>query len=55
MTITRKLPRWYAALTVAYEDDSDGLTLLLTFSPEGIPEIGIGGGRVSILGSSDKN
>lgn len=55
VTIIRKFPRWYGAFTFSYDTTNDELTLLLTFWPEGIPEVKIGGARMSLLGSSDSN
>jgi len=57
VTITRKLPRWYAAFTFSYDttDDNDELTLMVSFWPEGVDEVRLGGGKLSLLGSSDKN
>jgi len=57
VTITRKLPRWYAAFTFS-QDRSYGngdVTMLITFWPEGIEEVKIGGGKLTLLGSSSKN
>jgi len=55
VTITRKLPRWYAAFTFNYDSSDDELTLLITFWPEGIPEVRLGGAKLSLLGKSDEN
>ncbi|MDY6912995.1 MAG: LPS assembly protein LptD [Planctomycetota bacterium] len=55
ITLTRKLPRWYVAFTFEYDATDDELTMLLTFWPEGIPEVRVGGGRLSLLGGSRKN
>ena len=55
LTITRKLPRWYAEFTISFDQSDDDLTLLVTFWPEGIDEVRIGAGKLSLLGSSDKN
>ena len=54
-TITRKLPRWYAGFTFLYDASMDELTMLVTFWPEGIPEVRISGGRMTLLGKSDEN
>ncbi len=55
VSIVRKFPRWYAAVTVSYDDREDDITAILSLWPEGIPEVKLGGDRVSILGKSDKN
>ena len=57
VTITRKLPRWYAAFTFSYDttSDNDELTLMMSFWPEGIEEVKLGGGKMTLLGRSDKN
>ncbi len=54
-TITRKLPRWYAAVTFTFDQRDNDVTMLLTFWPEGIPEVRIGTGRVSLLSQSEMN
>ena len=54
-TITRKLPRWYAAVSVTYDQTENDLGMFLTLWPEGVPEVRISGGRMSLLGSSDRN
>ena len=55
VTVTRKLPRWYAAFTFSYDNSSGEVTMLVTFWPEGISEVRLGGGKLSLLGRSDKN
>ncbi len=55
VTLVRKFPRWYGAFTFTYDASNDALTLLLTFWPEGIPEVRIGGARMSLLGGSSDN
>ena len=55
VTITRKFPRWFAGFTFSYDNSQNELTVLLTFWPEGIPEVRIGGSRLTLLGQSDKN
>jgi len=55
LTLTRKLPRWYAAFTFSYNQTDDEVTLLLTFWPEGVSEVRIGSGALSLLGGSDEN
>jgi len=54
-TITRKLPRWYAAFTFRYNTVDDNLTLALSLWPEGIPEARMQSGRLSLYESSDMN
>ena len=55
LTITRKFPRWYGAFTFSYDNSNNEMTLLITFWPEGIEEVRIGGGKLSLLGRSDSN
>ena len=55
VTITRKFPRWYGAFTFSYDNIDRELTLLITFWPEGIEEVRVGAGKLSLLGQSDKN
>jgi len=55
VTITRKLPRWYAAFTFAYETTDNEVTLLISFWPEGIEEVRLGSGKLAILGRSEEN
>ncbi len=55
MTLIRKFPRWYGAFTFTYDAANDGLTMMFTFWPEGIPEVRVGGARMSLLGSSSDN
>jgi len=55
VTITRKFPRWFGAFTFSYDSSDNEATILLTFWPEGIPEVRIGGAKLSLLGQSDKN
>jgi len=55
--ITRKFPRWYmkVAFTYVRTDDGDDVAVRVTFWPEGIPEVRLGAGRMSLLGRSDMN
>jgi len=55
VTFVRKFPRWYAAFTFSYDTTQDVVSLYVTFWPEGIPEVRLGGGRLSLLGTSDMN
>ena len=55
ISIVRKLPRWYAAFTFAYNTTYNDLTLYLSLWPEGVPEVRVGTGRMSLLGQSDMN
>ena len=54
-TITRKWPRWYTSFTFTYDQATDDIALYLTLWPEGVPEVQIGSGRMSLLGRSDQN
>ena len=53
--LTRKFPRWYAGVAFIFDQTRDDIGLYLTLWPEGIPEFRIATGRLSPLGSSDKN
>jgi len=55
VTIVRKLPRWYSAFTFSYETTTNEVTMLVTFWPEGVEEVRIGGSKLTLLGRSDKN
>ncbi|MGC9453590.1 MAG: hypothetical protein ACP5HU_01885 [Phycisphaerae bacterium] len=54
-TLTRKLPRWYAATTFTYDERTGDVAFYLTLWPEGVPEFRVGSGRMSLLGTSDMN
>jgi hypothetical protein len=53
--VTRKFPRWYAGVAFIFDQTRDDVGLYLTLWPEGIPEFRIATGRLSPLGTSDKN
>jgi len=58
LSIIRKLPRWYAGLTVTYVQDrleGDEMGIMLAFWPEGIPEVRIGSLRMNVLSRSGRN
>ena len=58
VTIVRKLPRWYVALTFIYDrrlTTEDEFGLMLTLWPEGVPEARIGTGRMDLLNTSSEN
>ena len=58
ITIVRKLPRWYVAVTFTYDaryDSSDEIGLVLALWPEGVPEARLGGRRDSLLNWSSDN
>ena len=48
-TIVRKFSRLYAAITITYDRTYDEVSVVLSVWPEGIPELGIGGRRLSYL------
>ena len=54
-TITRRLPRWYVAVSLQYDEIDDEMTAYLTIWPEGVPDLKIGTGRMSVLGRSSEN
>jgi len=53
--ITRKFPRWYVGLVLAYDARYDDATILLNIYPEGIPEAQFRTGEYSILNRSERN
>lgn len=58
LSIIRQLPRWYAGLTFTYvagTAEGDDVVVMLTLWPEGIPEVRMGGGGVSLLSRSRRN
>lgn len=58
ISITRKLPRWYVRFTFTYDRryaGDDDIGLMISLWPEGVPEVRLGGGRMSLLNQSDKN
>jgi hypothetical protein len=58
LTIVRQLPRWYAGVTFTYisgTTEGDDVGIMLTLWPEGIPEVRMGGGGMSLLGRSRRN
>ncbi|MHC4982520.1 MAG: LPS-assembly protein LptD, partial [Planctomycetota bacterium] len=54
LSIVRKLPRWYAALTFTFDqsDEGNNFNIVVAFWPEGIPEVRIGGSRSTLLTKS---
>ena len=54
-TITRRLPRWYVALSLQYDEIDNAMSAYLTIWPEGVPEFEIGTGRMTVLGRSTEN
>lgn len=52
VTIVRKFPRWYAALTFSLDEQADNLSLGLSVWPEGAPQMAIGNRRYTKLGTS---
>jgi hypothetical protein len=57
VSIVRKFPRWYMALTFTFDQSAGGddVGVMVTFWPEGIPEVRLGGSRLSLLGRSEEN
>jgi len=55
VVITRKFPRWYFSAGFSYDASQDDVGVYVSFWPEGIPELRLGGRRYSVLGKSDKN
>ena len=54
-SIVRKFPRWYVGVTFTFDARNDDLGLYLTLYPEGIPEVRLASGRMSVLGGSSDN
>ena len=48
-TLVRKFPRLYTALTFAYDRTYGDVSVIFSVWPEGIPEVNIGGSRLSVL------
>lgn len=55
LSIIRKFERWYAGLSVEMDRTQESIGIFLTLWPEGIPEVKLGSGRLSPLGSSSMN
>ena len=57
VSIVRKFPRWYTAVTFIFDqtDQGDDFGVMISFWPEGVPEVQFGSGRMSLLGRSDEN
>ena len=49
LTLIRKFPRLYVALTCGYDATYDDVTVMVSIWPEGIPEARFGGAKVSLL------
>jgi len=52
LAYVRKLPRWYVALSVEFDEVFDDTTVSLSIWPEGIPEWTLGSRRFTGLGTS---
>jgi hypothetical protein len=55
LSFVRKFPRWYVAFSFSYVEATDEVTFVLSFWPEGVPELNIGSGHLETLGISKKN
>ncbi len=55
LSLIRKFPRWYVAVSVVVDAATDDTSILLTLWPEGIPEWRIGRGRVGTWQASELN
>ncbi|MHC4561899.1 MAG: LPS-assembly protein LptD [Planctomycetota bacterium] len=55
LTLVRKFPRWYMGVTGTYDARWDDYTIMLNLWPEGVPEVGIRTGQMSLLNRSEKN
>jgi len=49
VTIVRKFPRLYTAVTFVYDRTQNDVGVVFSIWPEGIPEVNIGGSRLSLL------
>ncbi len=55
VSIIRRFPRWYAAVTAVIDRASDDFGVVITFWPQGAPEFRIGGSRMGTWATSDMN
>ena len=55
VSFVRKFPRWYVAFSFSYVEATDEVTFVISFWPEGVPELNIGSGHLETLGISRKN
>ncbi len=55
LSITRKLPRWFVTVGFAYDATYDDISAYISFFPQGVPELRLGGERFSLLGRSEMN
>lgn len=52
ITIIRRFPRWYAALTLGLDQIEDTISLSLSVWPEGVPEMALGNKKYTGLATS---
>ncbi|MFW6145822.1 MAG: hypothetical protein ACOC7R_00645 [Planctomycetota bacterium] len=55
VSLIRKFPRWYVAVSVVVDGAPNDTSVLLTLWPEGIPEWRLGGSRVNTWRASELN
>ncbi|NQU76301.1 MAG: LPS assembly protein LptD, partial [Planctomycetes bacterium] len=55
ISIIRKLPRWFAGITLAFDRATGATSVMLTLWPEGAPEFRIGGIGLGELATGDLN
>jgi len=55
VTLIRKLPRWYFAVSLIVDRTTDDVGFVVTLWPEGMPEFRIGGSRVGTWAASEMN
>jgi hypothetical protein len=49
ISLIRKFPRWYGALSYVYDRATGSTSFLVSVWPEGMPEASLGGNRISPL------
>ena len=52
ISIVRRFPRWYGAVTLVVDRAADDVGIVITFWPEGVPEFRLGGSRLGTWASS---
>ena len=45
----------HGAFTFIFDQRTDDVSLIVSFWPEGVPEVRVGGDRLSLLGGSSEN
>lgn len=55
VTLIRKFPRWYSAVTFQYDSIDNNVTVFMSLWPEGVPEVRFAARHSNLLGSSTQN